>query len=354
MAENADVVVLTALDIEAEAFRPLMEKTKDVETPHRRYFRGYIAGRSVVVWSMRSMGNVGSAIAAQQSIAVWNPDYIILAGITGGFRSKDVQLGDVVVPEQVVSYEAGRETEKGTQRRYQVFRTSQSILRAAAAAADSNWMSSIRVDPPEKMARPTTVRFRDIASGEKVIASKSWAPEFREAWPKLTGVEMEGFGLLLSMYKSEDAPEAAVVKSICDWADPRKDDRWQPYAAAAAAAFVSAVIARLTDRRQATGAHRPQPQRINSSLSTTAPSDAKKGWGAKKVQMCRGLDHTEQRELADCLEIPTWEKAKFDDKAYCSSVWDYLQRTGKLSELPDVLRNCLGRDQLAELVAEYC
>jgi adenosylhomocysteine nucleosidase len=349
VAPAADVVVLTALELEAEPFRQLLDNVEQVTNAHRSYLRGSADGRAVVVWPVLGTGNIRAALAAQQAIAVWNPAYLLLSGITGGLASKDVEFGDVLVPQQVIAYEPGKERDKGVENRFEVYRPDHSVLSAARVAAKLDWTSSIPAQPPTKLRRPPKVHFGELASGEKVIATKKWGDAFREKWPRLTGVEMEAIGMLEAAYQSEEAPRAGVVKSVSDFADRKKSDDWQPYAAATAAAFVVTVVRALVVPKE-----RSQPQRRGSSLSADAPPAIRSGWGKKKVQMCRGLTETEQRELADCFEIEPHVKEKFDKAAYCSAVWDYLQRTQKLSELPEVLKDCLGREDLVPLIEEYC
>lgn len=349
MAQDADVVVLTALELEAEPFRRLLASARDVEGRHRRYLRGEVDDRSVVVWPVLGVGNVKAAIAAQQAITVWNPAYILLSGITGGIATPGVELGDVLVPQQVVSYEPGKVRDEKVEFRYEVHRPSHYVLRAAAVAEKSDWTATIPQRPPTSQKRKPTVHYQDMASGEKVITSKEWGKAFKEKWPRLTGVEMESLGILESAYRADEAPRAGVIKSVSDWADRHKGDDWQPFSAATAATFAVAVIRALL-----VPAERQQPQRVGSSLSSHVSREVKKGWGAKKVQMCRRLDQTEQRELADCLEVEPHIKERFDKAAYCSAIWDYLQRQGKLSELPGVLTDCLGREDLVPLIEDYC
>lgn len=349
MAQDADVVVLTALDLEAEPFRRLLAGAHDVAGRHRQYLRGEVDDRSVVVWPVLGVGNVRAAIAAQQAIAVWNPAYILLSGITGGIATPGVELGDVLVPQQVISYEPGKVRDETLETRFEVHRPSHYVLKAATIAQKSDWTSTIPQRPPRKQKRSPTVHFTEMASGEKVISSKEWGKAFKEKWPRLTGVEMESLGILEAAYRADEGPRAGVIKSVSDWADRHKADDWQPFSAATAAAFVVAVIRALV-----VPSERRQPQRVNSSLSSGAAKEVKKGWGPKKVQMCRSLDQTEQRELADCLEVEPHIKERFDKTAYCSAIWDYLQRTEKLSELPGVLKDCLGREDLVPLIEDYC
>ena len=55
-----------------------------------------------------------------------------------------------------------------------------------------------------------------------------------ERWEALC-FEMEGAGIIESL-------QCLVIRSICDYADSHKNKLWQPYAAAAAAAYAKELI----------------------------------------------------------------------------------------------------------------
>ncbi|EOA82654.1 uncharacterized protein SETTUDRAFT_96446, partial [Exserohilum turcica Et28A] len=79
------------------------------------------------------------------------------------------------------------------------------------------------------------VHYGTIASGNQVMRS---AAERDRVSTELGGVlcfEMEAAGLMNSF-------PCLVVRGICDYADSHKDKRWQPYAAAMAAAYAKEVL----------------------------------------------------------------------------------------------------------------
>ena len=79
------------------------------------------------------------------------------------------------------------------------------------------------------------VHYGTIASGNQVMRS---AAERDRVSAELGGVlcfEMEAAGLLNSF-------PCLVVRGICDYADSHKNKRWQPYAAATAAAYAKEVL----------------------------------------------------------------------------------------------------------------
>jgi nucleoside phosphorylase len=236
----ASVVVLAALGVEAAALSPLL--TDWSATPGMRsHYAGYIGSRRVVVYPIAGSGNLHAAIAARDAIATWNPEYVILCGIAGGFRAQHQHLGDILVPRQVVNYETGKLSNGKFEHRYEAYHASHKLIKAAEFAQRTSWWARI---PPELAGRrpdKLNVHFGVLASGEKVIADKEWG-------------EMESLGVAHAAYDVE--PAWGVVKAVSDFADSHKRDNWQPFAAATAAAFVVAMIEALgppPDRRPAPG-----------------------------------------------------------------------------------------------------
>ena len=58
-------------------------------------------------------------------------------------------------------------------------------------------------------------------------------------------IEMEGAGVADASWE----PKAGylVVRGVCDYCDPNKNDLWHPYAAIVAAAYTRALLASLPD-----------------------------------------------------------------------------------------------------------
>jgi ankyrin repeat protein len=99
---------------------------------------------------------------------------------------------------------------------------------------DSCDTKSVVQRPDRKDAAPR-IYYGNIASGNKVIKHGTT----RDKIAKDEGVicfEMEAAGLM-------DNLRCLVIRGICDYADSHKNKRWQPYAAAAAAAYARALLA---------------------------------------------------------------------------------------------------------------
>ncbi|TQN68537.1 Aminodeoxyfutalosine nucleosidase [Colletotrichum shisoi] len=93
----------------------------------------------------------------------------------------------------------------------------------------------------------TKVFVGDIASGDTVMKSG----EHRDNLAKdlgVTALEMEGAGVWGQI-------PCIVVKGVCDYADSHKNDIWQPFAAAAAAAVTKALLShyKQTDKSESSG-----------------------------------------------------------------------------------------------------
>jgi nucleoside phosphorylase len=136
MKEIIDFVIITALDLERNAVLSYIPNLERIVTKGRIYYKGKIYNSSdnyitVVVLSLPYMGNVNASIATSQAIGVWNPRYIILTGIAGGFKKDGLHLGDLIVGEQVVYYESGKKYESFDSPRYQVQPSSMDLLNFA-------------------------------------------------------------------------------------------------------------------------------------------------------------------------------------------------------------------------------
>lgn len=223
----------------------------------------------VVVALIGSAGNVSSTTATQQTLSVWQPRYVLLVGIAGGFPVDDLAQGDVLVSNVVWDYEYGRLTEAGfTPRQNYVFQVDRSLLTAAQTMSmvDREW-SKLLGRPGEGRPEPK-VRFGPFASGNKVIDTLSdpFVSAIRKQWPKLMGVEMEAAGAAQAVQTiAEKAGPVGflMIRGISDLppprdpepaqsrpADPsaqaqaqtRSRDEWKVRAARCAAAFAGQLV----------------------------------------------------------------------------------------------------------------
>jgi nucleoside phosphorylase len=255
--KEADFVIVTALEKEAQAVVRRLENYR-IERPEDRDIRTYHCGLvpiqegdrayRVVVVQLPDIGEVPAANAAGDAIRCWKPKYVLMVGIAGGMPKKepskdDLDLGDVVVANQIIGYEYSGVTEDGLEPRDRVYPVSQLLLDRVHNFWDQSWVEQVKAPRPDNGRRTLSKQFvGPILSGNKVIKSTEFREQLRGRWPKSLAIEMEGEGVFAAVFSQPEIRHALVIRGICDMADERKSDEWQEYAANAAAAYAIALL----------------------------------------------------------------------------------------------------------------
>ena len=342
---SADVVIVTALEKERDAVLRYLDLPQKTESKNRIVYKSFLqhknsdTGYQVVLLCLGGMGNVQSATAVTQAINVWNPSAIVLAGILGGVEASERLFGDLIVAEQIVGYESGKIKDSGLERRFEVLRPNYLLIDKAHNFPSEEWIFDSKIIPrPDGSSGRVIpkVHFGTVASGEKVVADTFTIPELQGAWVKLIGVEMESFGTALAAYQAESAPAMFMVKGICDWADPTKNDEWQAYAADVSAAYVTNFL--KSKPIECRGDNRVQPK--------TTPTFS----GQIKLQICHRLGN-DWSDLADYFEIPEYRRSRFDRGQECRCIWEWLIERDRLYSLHEALI-FIDRQDLADLLGK--
>ena len=251
------------------------------------YTFGRISEHNVVLVCLPA-GQTGTssaaAIAGQMVSKFTSMRYILLVGIGGGVPTTetDIRLGDVVAchPENeyggVVQYDFGKNTPSGFQRTGFLNAPPMILLSALVKlranpidhlAKLSTIVSSFshlrEVAGPDVLFEPTyqhvggpecdscskermvhrtprnsraiMVHYGTIASGNQVVRDGVTRDKLSSELGGVLCFEMEAAGLM-------NISPCLVIRGICDYADSHKNKKWQPYAAATAAAFAKLVL----------------------------------------------------------------------------------------------------------------
>ena len=93
------------------------------------------------------------------------------------------------------------------------------------------------------------VHYGPLASGTAVVANKSiLQKQVMNSFQNTKGVEMEGYGVAYAAAHAADPkPSVIIAKSICDFADERKDDVYQKFAAYTSCGFVKDLLEKVLD-----------------------------------------------------------------------------------------------------------
>lgn len=286
---------LCALPVELAASRLVLDR---IHTGHwadstdgMQYTLGIIGSHNVVLGCLPA-GETGIGAAATVATRMRgrfpNMQFGLMVGIGGGVPTKtDVRLGDVVVSQpvdnsaSVVQYDMGRATTRGFVRTGflnappQILRQALANLQARHMCEESNMPKYLAIfekknlfkRPPHesdilfestyshdqderdcegcdkskiKFRGPreenkVVVHYGTIASGNQVMKDAQTRDLLSNEPGGVLCFEMEAAGLMNNF-------DCLVIRGIADYADSHKNDRWQPYAAAVAAAFAKDLL----------------------------------------------------------------------------------------------------------------
>lgn len=225
---RADILVVTALSKEFLAAVGVLGATRD-----RHVARAETSDRYGDIWLteivlINQMGSVGAALETAEALRRTKPMHVVLLGIAAGFPGK-VELGDVVIPEQVVYYEGQKIRGRKVLGAPTWKATSEQVRRVASTAP---FLAGL--GPPLDRVRIHSDVV--LACGEKVVASSRFRRRLAPSHRKMAALDMESYGVACAAEK-RNIP-VTIIKAICDFADQAKnDDMQEPAAQYSARAF---------------------------------------------------------------------------------------------------------------------
>ena len=206
-------------------------------------------GMPIVSAMQDEMGMTASATLTMKLIEHFRPKYVIMPGIAAGTLSEntDEQLyGDVVLADMVWNYSNGKYVPKdeasivfgevGFKPRPTVVKIDEDLLPYFEKAVHSE-------------ENETHVHVGAIASGSTVVANRIILDQqVKGQFETTKGLEMEGYGVAYAVaHATEPRPKAIIAKSVCDFADSRKSDKYQKFAAFTSCQFVKLMIDKILD-----------------------------------------------------------------------------------------------------------
>jgi nucleoside phosphorylase len=290
------VAWICALPLEKAAARNMLDELHvtppQPEHDKNIYTFGAISGHNVVIVCQGDMGTTAAAVVATRMDGTFRRlRFGLLVGIAGGVPDqKDIRLGDVVISKGdglsggILIHDRGKAIPGGFESRPflngvpEVLRNAISELESRLMDQD-NKISKYIAEATQRNPRfsdfgsPTAltdklfesgythvnreegtcskcnndflvprpprkgpiVHFGAVASGNQVIKDSLERLGILAAHRGVLAVEMEAAGLM-------NVFGCATVRGICDYADSHKNDGWQPYAAAVAAAVAKEVL----------------------------------------------------------------------------------------------------------------
>jgi nucleoside phosphorylase/NTP pyrophosphatase (non-canonical NTP hydrolase) len=284
--------IVTALPKEFAAMRTMFEDSSEnpVVGDPNDYVLGTIPARDgsgmhlVALTLLKEMGNNSAACAAAHLFRSFgNIEDVLMVGIAGGIPSlnnpdKHVRLGDIVVSnhEGVIQYdnlqrgggtiklrgvpskpsarmtgrvgvlEAGRlrghfPWEEYLSRGEQLENGKRPSEETDQIYIWSNGNAQLTVHPPDPSRRKNRpkVHYGRIGAANTLLKD----PDLRDQLCRdlnVIAVEMEGSGIADGTWTA--GQQYILIRGICDYCDPKKNDDWQGYAAVAASSYARALI----------------------------------------------------------------------------------------------------------------
>ncbi|MEU5877016.1 AAA family ATPase [Spirillospora sp. NPDC047279] len=246
---GADIVVLTAIDLEHRAFAEHMTRTREHrDADGTRYDIGVLRGTDCsVALALIGMGNLGAATLAGRAIEEFHPKALLCVGIAGGL-SNEVVLGDVVVASQIHAYHGGREDGGGFHPRPRSWPLPHGLEQLAREVAREGSWIDIEDDTDERP--PPKVHLKPVVSGEVVLDSRTSpiAELLSTHYADAVAIDMESAGVAEAAHR-KDFHRAVTVRAVSDMASGHKRQTdaagFQVIAASRAAAFAAALAARI-------------------------------------------------------------------------------------------------------------
>ncbi len=182
------------------------------------------------------MGMVSSALLTSKLIEREVPRFVVMTGICAGIKGK-VNIGDVVVADPAWDWQSGKHFVEAEEHGFAIAPDPIGLASFIRARVDQMRMereiwTAIRSNWPSPPDTELKLRSAPMASGSSVLADPDVVDRIIEQNRNLAAIEMEAFGVVAAAsLASHPRPTAFICKSVCDFANPDKDDHWQSYAA---------------------------------------------------------------------------------------------------------------------------
>ncbi|MBR6411428.1 MAG: hypothetical protein IKS35_08610 [Clostridia bacterium] len=202
---------------------------------------------SIVHAKLGEMGMTAAAATSMKVIYTFRPRYLIMVGIAAGVvksELEDQRYGDVIVPDVVWNYSAGKfvspekaEIQYGNMgflpRSTAEYLPEEILpyLKAAAASEDN----------------PCHVYIGPMACGSTVVANRELLEkQIYTQYQHTAGLDMESYAVVYAANHANDPkPTPIIVKSVCDFADSSKSDEYQRFAAYSSCEFAKFLYEKI-------------------------------------------------------------------------------------------------------------
>jgi nucleoside phosphorylase len=188
------------------------------------------------------MGMPPAASVASKMIHWFRPRFLGMTGIAAGVRTR-VELGDIIAADPCWDWGSGKwslqhDTPRFDAAPYQIGLDPWLRERLRLCAAQDEWLRiAVANWPAPALSSRARMHIGPLASGAAVLADGTTASRVMDQNRQLLGIEMEAYGIFAAAEEAPaPRPRSFVLKSVVDFADGKKDDRFQLFGAYLSAA----------------------------------------------------------------------------------------------------------------------
>lgn len=250
-----DVAIITAmghnelkavkdLDIDWESF--------NVDNDPTIFFKGVLKTGTrdinIVAAHTPRMGMAASSCLTTRMCMLFNPVFFIMTGIAAGIEGK-ADMGDIIVADPCWDWGNGKLTSNPDGALFkpaphQIPLNVRVKGQLQHIRDEHLYLSKIENDwrGPKPEGKLKLI-LGPMASGAVVLEDEETVETIVSHHRQTCGVEMEAYGVMSAVMDScESGIIPIVIKSVCDNANPEKNDDWQNYASYTSAAFTYQLI----------------------------------------------------------------------------------------------------------------
>lgn len=238
--------IMSAMPEEVDSLLSEIKDQKEETFGQRRYIRGVLWGKNVVL-SFSRWGKVAASTTASTLISRYHCSKIIFTGVAGGV-AHGLGVGDIVIADQLLQHDLDArpifekyEVPLLNKSRFEADSTTRKALNLAAEAFLKNFDTHIPTESKLKfhIDHPKMCSGL-IASGDKFFASHSELDDLRKDLPDVLCVEMEGAAMAQVCYEHE--VPFAVIRTISDSADDEAHLDFQSFVTEVATQYSHGIL----------------------------------------------------------------------------------------------------------------
>lgn len=252
---SVDVVIIFALPVErTQAFEALNVVEKEQNTTYYDLQKKYgfvfqkfkVKEVKVVTVTQTSMGMAMAASLTTRAILAFNPKLVVMTGICAGRQDK-VNIGDILIADQVYDYTAGKIVEGEKLVRPRPISCDEKIKQILISPDLNDKSINALIRARWKTAAipvsQSSIHIKAMGTGTSVVDDKRTFEEAIKKQDDLYGIDMEAYGVALA----SDVLHTPwlIIKGVQDFADGEKnttESNVREYAAFASAIVLEKIL----------------------------------------------------------------------------------------------------------------